>query len=91
MRKSGDSGGRFCKFEGEVHELDHRICEVGYIGAVSPAVTVGNPDSDHYGFEPDIRGECGNKFDVDGFLYFWKIVEDRIPKFQSGQAVGVQE
>jgi hypothetical protein len=39
----------------------------GYCGSVARG-TVGNPDKVHYEQEPDIRGECGVKYDIDGFI-----------------------
>jgi len=39
----------------------------GYCGSVATG-KVGNKDKSHYGLEPDIRGECGRNYDVDGFM-----------------------
>jgi hypothetical protein len=51
----------------------------GYWGSIA-TVAVGSYKS-HGGLEPDIRGECGNKYDVDGFLQSDSIAKT-IPKFR---------
>lgn len=55
-----------CRFEERLLELDPEA-EFGYTGSVASG-EVGNPDKSHYGLMPDIRGECGTKYDVDGFV-----------------------
>jgi hypothetical protein len=45
---------------------------LGYRGSVARG-TVGNPDKLHYLLEPDIRGECGIGYDVDGFALMGKL------------------
>lgn len=39
----------------------------GYLGSVATG-RVGNDSKPHYGLEPDIRGECGTRYDIDGFF-----------------------
>ena len=39
----------------------------GYLGSVATG-KVGNPKKTHKGMEPDIRGECGTFYDIDGFI-----------------------
>jgi len=39
----------------------------GYLGSVATG-KVGNPKKAHKGMEPDIRGECGTFYDIDGFI-----------------------
>ena len=41
--------------------------QLGYSGSVAIG-KVGNPEKPHKGMEPDIRGECGTRYDIDGFL-----------------------
>src|SRR5262245_41315189 len=41
--------------------------KAGYCGSVATG-KVGNKNKPHFGQEPDIRGECGTKYDVDGFV-----------------------
>ncbi|MCX4030314.1 hypothetical protein H0A36_24925 [Endozoicomonas sp. SM1973] len=41
--------------------------QLGYSGSVATG-KVGNPKKIHKGMEPDIRGECGKRYDIDGFL-----------------------
>lgn len=40
---------------------------LGYSGSVAIG-KVSNPKKLHFGLEPDIRGECGTHYDIDGFL-----------------------
>ncbi len=51
----------------------------GYCGSIATGA-VGSHKS-HVGLEPDIRGECGTKYDVDGFLQSDSIART-IPKFR---------
>jgi len=39
----------------------------GYLGSIATG-KVGNPKKLHKGMEPDIRGECGTFYDIDGFI-----------------------
>ncbi len=49
----------------------------GYLGSVATG-KVGNPKKSHYGMEPDIRGECEQFYDIDGFII--SEAARRIPK-----------
>jgi len=55
----------------ETHRNDIKAYAVdaafGYLGSVATG-TVGNKTKPHYGMEPDIRGECGTRYDIDGFI-----------------------
>lgn len=55
----------------EAHRADVKALSegamAGYCGSVATGF-VGNPDKPHYDRQPDIRGECGTKYDVDGFV-----------------------
>ncbi len=55
-----------CKYEKDLHDIEPQA-ELGYRGSVARG-TVGNPSKPHYNYPPDIRGECGIGFDVDGFI-----------------------
>lgn len=56
---------------------------MGYRGSVARG-TVGNPNKVHFEYEPDIRGECGIGYDVDGFTLmdsvYRRIKPDRFGK-----------
>jgi hypothetical protein len=64
-------------YEQTLHRINPRA-EFGYGGSVARG-TVGNPRKDHYGFEPDVRGECGVKYDVDGFIINSRLYRDTKP------------
>jgi len=55
----------------EAHRADIKALSeeamAGYCGSVARGF-VGNPDKPHYDKLPDIRGECGVKYDVDGYV-----------------------
>ncbi len=62
----------------DVKALDEEAL-FGYCGSVATG-SVGS-HKPHAGMRPDIRGECGTKYDVDGFLQS-DVVAKEIPKFR---------
>src|SRR5262249_26491737 len=64
-------------YERMLHAISPRA-EFGYGGSVARG-TVGNPRKEHYGYEPDVRGECGAKYDVDGFIISSKVFREMRP------------
>lgn len=44
-----------------------RQARMGYRGSVATG-KVGNTSKPHFGMEPDIRGECGTKYDIDALV-----------------------
>ncbi|QRK10882.1 hypothetical protein JQX13_12895 [Archangium violaceum] len=78
----------FSGFKVEVKALDAAAL-LGYRGSVAAGV-VGNRNKPHYGYEPDIRGECGTKYDIDGFLISKKLF-DTLPKDDKGRCWGSRD
>jgi hypothetical protein len=78
----------FSGFKVEVKTLD-AAAKMGYRGSVAAGV-VGNKNKPHYGYEPDIRGECGTKYDIDGFLIS-KQLFDTLPKDDKGRCWGSRD
>ena len=72
----------FHKYELELKSLESSG-QLGYRGSVASG-SVGNPGKVHFGFQPDIRGECNVGFDVDGFMLS-KVVYHRIKPDKSGK------
>ena len=61
----------FIKQVFESHATDIKAisddAKLGYAGSIATG-KVSNPKKLHVGMEPDIRGECGTSYEVDGFL-----------------------
>src|SRR4051812_13045291 len=66
-----------CKFEKDIHDIEPSA-ELGYRGSVARG-TVGNPNKPHFEMQPDIRGECGVKFDIDAFIFAGKVFREIKP------------
>lgn len=56
-------------FKSHRHDIKQYATDAlfGYLGSVATG-TVGNIEKLHYGLEPDIRGECGTFYDIDGLI-----------------------
>ena len=65
------------KYKDDLAKIDPEA-KMGYCGSIASG-TVGNEEKPHYGLEPDIRGECGTKYDIDAFILSDKLFKQIKP------------